>query len=259
MRKKMLHSILAPMMAVVVTAAASAAAPVKLSIHVAPDFLSRADAYADPVIPDEVYISKKYIHFSEDYHADKSVRSYVDRCSFTRFTMKKGKLVRDVFFLINPEGVDEDGFYRIQCDIVKKEVRAGIRLFDVRVARISRLPTRLAAIRSEFQKKLLSVGDELGTADLSPLYSADPRPVKVASLPAAVRSALNSKAGEALEYLGGGAGRHLFRFAIGNADTDAQKKERNTARGYFCYLDYDVTRSRIDAYYSIVDYSVYIK
>ena len=129
----------------------------------------------------------------------------------------------------------------------------------MRVTRITKLPTRLSVIRSEFQKKLLGVGDELGTADLSPLYAADPRPVKVASLPAVVRSALNSKGGEALEYLGGGAGRHLFRFAIGNADTETQKKERNTARGFFCYLDYDVTRSRIDAYYSVVDYSVYIK
>ena len=259
MKRKLHLALLAPLIAAAVAAAASADAPVKLSIHVVPDLISRADAYTDPVIPDEVYISKKYIHFSEDYHADKSVRSFVDRCSFTRFSLKKGKLVRDVFYLINPEGVDEDGFYRIQCDIVKKEVRSTIRIFDVRVARISKLPTRLAVIRSEFQKKLLSVGDELGTADLTPLYAADPRPVKVSSLASIVRTALTSKGGEALEYLGGGAGRHLFRFAIGNADTETQKKERNTARGYFCYLDYDVTRSRIDAYYSVVDYSVYIK
>lgn len=256
--KRKLHFALLALLAAG-AAAVFADAPVKLSIHVVADFLSRADAYADPVLPDEVYISKKYIHFSEDYHSDKSVRSFVDRCSFTRFTLHKGKLLRDVFFVINPEGVDEDGFYRIQCDIVKKEVRSTIRIFDVRVTRIMKLPTRLSVIRTEFQKKLLFVGDELGTADLSPLYSVVPRPVKVSSLASTVKTALASKGGESLEYLGGGAGRHLFRFAIGNADTEAQKKERNTARGYFCYLDYDVTRSRIDAYYSVVDYSVYIK
>ena len=240
-------------------AAAASAASLRLSIHVEPDFLLRADSYSDPALPEEVYITRKYIHFSEDYHADKAVRSFVDRCSFSLFTFKKGKLSRDVFYIINPEGFDEDGFYRIQCDIVKKEVRSTIRLYDVRVDRISKLPTRLSSIRSEFSKKLASVADELGTADLSPLYLTEPRPVRVLSLPRAVREAALERSGDSLEYICGGGGRHLFRFEIGNADTEAQKKERSAARGYYCYLDYNVTKNRVDAYYSIVDYSVYIK
>jgi hypothetical protein len=240
-------------------AAAALTAGVRLSIHVNPDMLSRADAYADPVIQDEVFISKKYIHFSEDYHLDKAVRSYIDRCSFSSFVFKKGKLTRDLFFIINPEGVDEDGFYRIQCSIVKKEVRSTIRIFDVRITRLQKLPTRIAVIRSEFVKKLSTVSDELGTADLAPIYAADPRAVKVSALSSRIRTVLSEKGADSLEYLGGGAGRHLFRFMIGNADSEAQKRERSAARGYFCYLDYDVTRSRIDAYYTLVDYSVYIK
>lgn len=244
---------------IILTAAASVSAAVRLSIHVSPDILVRADAYADPVIPDEVYITKKYIHFSEDYHLDKAVRSYIDRCSFANFEFKKGKLSRDLFFIINPEGIDEDGFYRIQCGIVKKEVRGTIRIFDVRITRLQKLPTRIAVIRSEFVKKVLAVSDELSTADLSPIYTADPRAVKVADLGSRIRTVLGGKKSDSLEYLGGGAGRHLFRFLIGNADSEAQKRERSAARGYFCYLDYNVTRSRIDAYYTLVDYSVYIK
>ena len=234
-------------------------ADTKITTSVIPSFLSPSDVYSDPVIPDEVFVSRKYIHFSEDYQADKNVRSYIDRPSFMVFTLKDGRLVRDTFFILNPEGIDDNGFYRLQCDIVKKEVRPTIRIYDVRVVRIQKSATRMDDVRRSLSKKLTGSAGVLAAADLTPLYNVNPQGVKLKNLKEYVSAPHKSRGIDSLEYICGGNGRHLLRFLLSNADSEKQKVERNTARGYFCYVYYDTVRDRIDCYYVLVDYSIYIK
>ncbi|MGL4368359.1 MAG: hypothetical protein ACRCUT_01610 [Spirochaetota bacterium] len=237
----------------------SVSAAVKLTVSVVSDIAASADVYGDPDIPDEVFITQKYVHFSEDYSSDRQVRSFVDRPSFTGFAVKNGKLSRDLFFIINPEGIDGDGFYRIECDIVKKEVRATIRIYDVRLLRIVKSGTALDSQKSALVKKLISSGSQLSAADLSPLYAANPGGARLKNIKGCIES-LKVKSGiDKIEYLGGGSGRHLFRIFLGGADTESQKVKRGAARGYFCYIDYDAVGGKIDAYFTMVEYSVYIK
>ena len=244
---------------IIVAASFPAAAETVLFTHAAPSFIASSDIYSDPIIPEEVYISKKYIHFSEDFQADKNVRSYIDRASFMVFTIKNGKLIRDLFFILNPEGIEDNGFYQIQCDVVKKEVRSTLRIYDVRVVRISKSATRMEDVRKGLAGKLEKSVGQLSSVDMSSLYVSNPQGVKVKNLKTYIVPLVKSRGLGSIEYLSGGGGRHLFRFMICNADSEKQKVERNTSRGYFVYVLYDIVHDRIDCYYALIDYSVYIK
>ncbi|HEY1406481.1 MAG TPA: hypothetical protein VF857_07740 [Spirochaetota bacterium] len=224
-----------------------------VSVVSADDFLASPDE--NPPRVEKVYISKEYSHFAEDFHSDKTIPNYVDRYSFSVFRIEKGKLLRDIYFIANPEGIDGDGFYEIDYQVTKSNIKTRLRINEVRLERIVKKSEMRGDITDMLVAAIRDRISRIGSRSLSPLYRhyAHLRPFT------AIRSAILPQKGRhtgvnALEFLGLLKGKYLYRAFLCNADSLSFKKEGDIARGYFLYLSYDDERKGIDCYYTVVDF-----
>lgn len=229
-----------------------------VTVHVSPGFLAHQEN-AEVVHPDVVYITKQFSHFSEDLHLDRSLQVFQNRVSFLCFRITGGKLQRDVFFITNPEGVDDEGFYRVQYSVIRSSIKGTLRFHEVQIQRVTKLPDSLDLIRREMVSMLKAQGKKCMPGTLTPLIR---RYEKIARISVTMKQFFPTDARRGMnapDYLGMSQGRHLFRCLISNADSEAYKKEWDVARGLFCYISYDREAKTADLYYTIVDYSIYTK
>ncbi len=205
------------------------------------------------------YIVRKLSHLSEDYSIDKNVASYSERAAIFNWRIENNVLVRDLYLLVNPEGISTDGFYDIEFKILRTNDHPTIRVHDISVLRIKPSALTVAAFRQAIGESLVKFQQNLVPKDINRLYWSKPYMVKGEIAPRLLIRRWNSTTQEYVEYLGESAGKDLFRVFLGNADMERYKIDSTVARGYFCYVERERATGKIILRYAAVDYSIYTK
>jgi hypothetical protein len=226
-------------------------------VTVSPDFLGVPEGEVPYV--ESAFISRRYSHFSEDGHLDRSIPNYIDQCSFMVFRIVNGKLFRDVYLIMNPEGITSGGFYDIEYQLIQSTVRATLRINEIKILRLAPSKMSLDTRYEDLFGAMQNAGKKLLPSSLSPLYR---RHRMLARVKITIKQFDPIRAGtgrSGYEYLGSFNGKDLFRIRLFNADTERYKREWDFARGFFCYLVYDRNSGALETYYAVVDYSIYTK
>ncbi len=230
----------------------------RVAVIPADQFLSAPDE--SPPVVECAYISKSYFHIAENLHTDRSMPNYAGRYSFAAFRIIKGKLYRDLFFVTNPEGIAESGFYMIDYKVLKSSVRSGLRTNEILISRAVKASRKIEEVNSVLRSLVKKHSSAVVLKNLKQLNSRYSNLAPIENIESCLFPGTGGRRGvDAAEYLGFVGGRYLYRVFLSNADNARYKKENSVARGYFLYVSFDFDGTECDYMYTVVDYSIYIK